>query len=117
MTIPFIPLNSIGARQKIGMPNQLGNIILGWLMLGDEDNISGIYKQRRFNGKLRQLRHDFYPYPISRTTIQQNNRSKFAMAVSAWQGLANSNKAEYNKRAIGRRMFGYHLFIKEYMKS
>jgi hypothetical protein len=34
--------------------------------------------------------------------------------VFSWQGLTNEEKIAYNKKAIGKNMSGYNLFIKEY---
>lgn len=112
---PIGNLKSIESRQKIGKPNQYGGGIYGDSLYGDESEIAGLYRVRHYNGKKYREKMQFYPYVITHTAGQDVNRSKFADAVSAWQALTGEQKAVYNKRAIGRRMFGYHLFLREFM--
>ena len=94
----------VDIRKKLGKPNVF-----------DPLGIYGIYRIRNYGGKKYRERLDFYDYVITHTETQQNNRSKFADAVFAWQGLAPAEKARYNKRAVGRHYYGYQLFIREYM--
>lgn len=76
---------------------------------------SGIYQMRRHAGGRTCTRIDFYDYVITHTEPQQTNREKFAAGVAAWQALTAEQKIPYNKRAIGKHMSGYNLFISEYM--
>jgi hypothetical protein len=112
---PIKNLRSIESRQKIGLPNFLGGIICGWSEMGDDNEISGLYRVRHYNGKKHKEKMSFYPYVITHTEQQDVNRSKFKNAVISWQALTSEQKAIYNKRAVGRHMFGYHLFLREYM--
>ena len=50
-----------------------------------------------------------------RTEKQMENRSKFSLAVEAWQSLPESEKDKYRYRARRRKYYGYNLFISEYM--
>jgi hypothetical protein len=52
-----------------------------------------------------------------RTEIQQKNRVNFADAVKLWQRLTDTEKAEYNRMAIGKPLSGYNLFISMKMKN
>lgn len=112
---PIKTIRSIEARQKIGRPCAYGRQIFGWSRYGYFSEVAGIYRVRTYQGKKYKEKMNFYPYVITHTEQQNVNRSKFANAVSAWQALTSESKAVYNKRAIGRHLFGYHLFIKEYM--
>lgn len=110
-------LKSIESRQKFGDPNQCGFSICGWSLCGSFNDVAGLYRVRHYNGKKYREKMAFYPYVITHSETQTVNRAKFASAVSAWQILPAETKAEYKKRAIGRHMFGYHLFLREYMLS
>lgn len=103
------------ARQKIGKPNGLGEIILGWSELGDSNDFSGIYSSVVVDGYRYQRFFPFYDYIITHTPGQNALRGKFRNAVTAWQALGSTDKALYKKRAIGRHMSGYNLFLREYM--
>ena len=65
-------------------------------------------------GKISTRRH-FYNYNTDCTPARRARRLKFAAAVVAWKILTPEQKALYNKRAVGRHMSGYNLFIKEFM--
>jgi hypothetical protein len=114
---PLNPLRSAIGSQKIGLPNMYGTCFFAWSEYGDDFDVSGIYRVARIGGRKTQQRMEFYSYVITHTAPQNARRAKFSDAVSAWQALASDIKAKYNKRAIGRHFFGYHLFIKEYMRS
>jgi len=51
------------------------------------------------------------------TEKQQAHRKKYGEGVEAWRNLTNEEKDVYNKRAVGRKMSGVNLFMKEYLKS
>lgn len=114
---PLKNLYSIEARQKIGKPNQYGESIYAWSLYGDENIFAGIYWILRVDGFLLKKRVPFYDYKITHTTAQTTQRTKLKNAVIAWQALTIEQKKAYNKRAVGRHYFGYHLFISEYMKT
>lgn len=112
---PFACLLSCVARQKFGKPNGLGGSFLGWTDLGDDNQFAGIYSSLVIDGQRHQRFFPFYEYVITHTPAQNALRSKFAVAISAWQALGSTEKEKYKKRAIGRHMSGYNLFIREYM--
>lgn len=111
------PLNSFDDRQKFGKPNQLGQIFLGFSKLGEENDLAGFYRVRHIGGRRIRERLLWYEPTNPQTPAQQANRSTFADAVSSWQGLTNEQKAVYNTRAVKKKYFGYHLYIREYMLS
>jgi len=41
----------------------------------------------------------------------------FVAAVAAWQVLHVVEKQEYNRKAFGKHMSGYNLFLRYYLKS
>ena len=112
---PFKRLLSGVARQKFGKPDFFGTSIFGWSEFGDDNEFAGIYSSLVVDGKRHQRFFPFYDYIITHTTLQNAQRSKFHNAVVAWQALGSTSRAEYKKRAIGRHMSGYNLFIREYM--
>ena len=119
---------SIWAKKKALRFNQLGTFQMGHSWLGDEDYyfpvpgkasilISGIYRTDNVTGETKNYREPYYITRNPRTEPQQNWRQIFADAVTAWQALTNEQKVVYNKKAIGKRMSGYNLFLREYLKS
>lgn len=112
---PIARLRSIHSQKKIGYRVGYGGSEYGVTAFGVPVAFAGIYRVRRYNGKVYHEKMDFYPYIITHTDPQNVNRGKFAEAVSAWQALTAEQKAVYNKRAVGRHLFGYHLFLRECM--
>jgi hypothetical protein len=78
---------------------------------------TGIYKSWRRYGKLTEWYTALYVPYNPQTVPQQSNRSKFALAVSAWEDLTFEQKKVYNERAKNMLMYGRNLFIREYMLS
>lgn len=112
---PIGRLRSIRASKKIGERVGYGGADYGVTAFGTPVDFAGIYRVRHYNGKVYHEKMDFFVQPITHTVPQDANRTKFAGAVSAWQALTAEQKAVYNKRAVGRHYFGYHLFLREYM--
>ena len=52
-----------------------------------------------------------------RTECQQKGRMSFADAVHLWQNLEPYRKAQWNGKALIRRISGYNLFISEHLKA
>lgn len=102
----------------LGVPmEEFGASIYGDLEFGDYILLSGIYAHRRTKSNRGTIRMHYYR-PKNPHTIPQNNvRDKFAAAVLAWQNLTISQKAVYNKKAVGRHQSGYNLKIAEFMSS
>lgn len=113
---PIKNLKSIVSRKQFAQKNGYGGETYGSFDYGFYNLASGIYRVRRYNGKVYKEKMEFYQYVVTNTASQIAGRSKFASAVHAWQGLADSIQQGYNKRAIGRHMLGFNLFISEYMK-
>jgi hypothetical protein len=86
---------------KPGLPDPLG--------------IHGVYRVWHRWGKPQNFKEKFYVPYNPQTPLQQANRAKLADAVLAWQCLTSEEKSAYNKRARGRHMSGYNLFIRNFM--
>jgi hypothetical protein len=70
-----------------------------------------------YNVKGRQYVRSYAVPSNPRTAVQQKNRTLFAHAVKAWQGLSPEQKNIYNRKAAGRPFTGYNLFISMAMKG
>jgi len=130
---------SIWAKKRFGLFNQYGTSQFGFSAYGEEDIcwgktffgyaeygivdygdgliLSGIYRTDNVTGETKNYREPYYITKNPRTDLQQANRQKYADSILAWRGLTDEQKNQYNKRAIGKRMSGYNLFQKEYLKS
>lgn len=116
------------AKKRIGVPRHYGRAILGFSHFGDDDIkielasgktqiVSGIYQVRTRYGRRVQTIEAYRTGGNSHTEAQQSNRLKFAAAVAAWQDLTTEDKQVYNIRSQRLHLFGYSLFLREYMKS
>ena len=96
---------------------EFGNTTLGVDKFANILLLSGIYQTGKASGTTKVYRLPFCIVKNPRTVPQQANRQKMADAVAAWQLLTNEQKQVYNKRAVGKKLFGYQLFLKEYLLS
>lgn len=96
---------------------QLGDFRLGVDKLGDLILLSGIYRTGSVAGRTRYYRDPYYIIKNPRTPAQQTNRGKYAAGVTGWQGLTDPQKEVYNQRAIGKKMSGYNLYLREFLLS
>ncbi len=55
--------------------------------------------------------------PQPRTGKQQGWKAYFYDAVKNWQTFNDSTKAVYNKEAIPYRVYGYHRYLKHFLKA
>lgn len=113
---PISELKSISGSQKIGKPNNYGEVVYAWSQYGDNNPVSGIWRIQHKNGKRYTQRMAFFDNRITHTIPQNARRTKFASAVSAWQAFTLDEKKVYNIKARGLNMYGYQLFISKYMK-
>jgi len=109
--------SNYGAEDIFLFFTEFGNTTLGVDKFANILLLSGIYRTDNVTGATKFYREPFYITKNPRTVPQQANRAKLGPAVSAWQALTNEQKEVYNKRAIGKRFFGYQLFLKEYLLS
>jgi len=78
---------------------------------------NGIYQMRMTRKGKIPIKMKFYVPTNPRTTLQQENRQKFADAMTAWGALTSGEKLVYIKRAKTRQMKGWGLFIREYYQA
>jgi len=84
---------------------------------GDLIVMTGIFRRDNVTGEVKYYREPYYVPKNPRTETQQTQREKLANGVLAWQALTDEEKNQYNKKAIGKGMSGYNLFLKEYLLS
>ncbi len=130
--MPFVkyPQQILGMKiqKRLGKPNQCGWIIPGWSEMGDDNEFTGQYAQRRprkGNGLLSPIvfgtpeNFRMRPYWPSQPFSEKRNaqQEKFHQAVHSWQALTKAEEDVYNKIAnkYGRR--GYNYFISKTIKS
>jgi hypothetical protein len=91
-------------RRALGPPAQYG--VDPWV---------GIWKKydSRYGGA--NVRTKFYTPTQTWTQKKQDNWDKFGAGVLAWQVLTQEEKEEWNFKARGLEMYGFNLFLREYM--
>lgn len=110
-----IPCLSISGR--FGVPNELGEHILGWTQLGDQNNFAGDYQRRK--GK----KHTIYvrcrrDWPKqSKIGKWQANHDNFANGVTAWRALSPSEQMYYNQLKYPHAQTGFTRFMSQYLKT
>jgi hypothetical protein len=84
---------------------------------GDSDpyNVLGIYRRRPGPKGVKIVRMDFYDPGPPTHPGQITAQEKFAAGVLAWQGLTQSEKNVYNERVKDLEMYGFNLFLREWM--
>lgn len=130
---------ALDIRKKLGIATQYGKKRYAQVRYGEEEILFGfnVYGQRTYgdfkypgvkpfygiyqrrkgiNGHI-TVKEKFYIPSNPKTVLQQANRSKFADAVTFWQGLTSTQEAEYNKRVAHKNLSGYNLCIQEYLSS
>jgi len=77
----------------------------------------GVYRMKPGKRGRVLVKSDFYrqlkPYTPTQIAVQNN----FKFAVAAWNSLTPAEKAVYNARAVKKPLYGYNIFLKEYMAS
>ncbi len=94
-----------------------GKAVFGGVFFGDVLEFSGIYHVDHDAEGRFLLRTNYVITKNPRSIPQQAHRHKYGQAVGAWRLLTSEQKAVYNKNAVGHRMTGCNLFIKEFMLS
>jgi len=120
---PFWITHSNAIRKKIGSDTgRFGLMHFGVYEFGAENEIgkdvTGVYQMRKCVEGPRPVKMRFQ---ITReetpTPARVANWNKFRDAMSAWQDLTDEQKSVYNNRAKLLLMFGFNLYIREYMLS
>lgn len=138
---PVDELKSISIRRRFGKNHEYGCGVYGFSDYGDLQPAGGIYRiqpvpTRKDFGKVaqygcgvyggisfgevlltdrRNIKERYY-IPLQTMTPEKiASQTAFRSAILAWQALTPEQKAVYNKRAESRPMFGYNLFVREFM--
>lgn len=107
----------IKVRKKLTGSSAYGVRGYGAFYYGAGAQFHGIYRVRHRWGKVIQEKMPFYWPTNPQLPAQQAWRGIFTDAVAGWQGLTDEQKEVYNKKAVGKRMSGYNLFLSEYLFS
>jgi len=113
----MLGFSNYGAEEILFNPTLYGKADFGKSFFGARLCLSGIYKKHGTSLTKQFHRIDYYITKNPRSIPQQANRQKYADGVLAWQNLTEPEKIAYNKSAIGKRMSGYNLFLKQYLLS
>ena len=121
-TPPFITHTST-IRKRLGKDTgRFGLMHFGIYEYGAQNEIglahTGVYQMRKCSEGIIPVKMRFQ---ITReetpTAPRVANWTKFATGVAAWQALTTEQKSVYNERAKSLLMFGFNLFMREYMLS
>lgn len=113
----FPPAYFDQARGLYGFTGIFGRARIGGIGLGHDNEVAGIQKIYRHRTGLVNFRYPFYMQWAPRTVNQQAAAGTFAAGMTAWAGLTQEQKDEYNLKAKNLRMHGVNLFMREWMFS
>lgn len=97
--------------------NEYGIPQYGRHIYGTDDKRWGIYQRRKENGQIFYVRERFYTPTNPQTGPQQAWRTTFKNGAIAWQALTPTEKEKYNKKALKYGIYGYNLFMKNWLKT
>ncbi|MFA5360330.1 MAG: hypothetical protein WC349_05275 [Patescibacteria group bacterium] len=119
---PMIPFVSRICKKLGNDTGRFGLFHIGNYEYGSENEIGfdfhGVYKMQHCKEGYIPVKTKFRV--TNKKTITPAyiaSQNKFAGAIPAWRALTAEQKAVYNNRAKRKLMYGYNLFIKEYMLS
>jgi len=98
-------------RNEYGIPQ------LGWRVYGTDDKRWGIWQKRHRLGKIIHVLEKFYIPSNPQSGPQQAWRAVFANGMTAWGNLTTEQKEIYNKKASKLGLFGFNLFMRNYLNS
>jgi len=104
-------------RKKYGTPNGLGDTWLGISRFGLLNPYAGIFRTKPTKSGQIVVRNKFYQQFAPRTAGQIAASQTFANAMTAWGGLTDDQKNQYNIDARKIRIEGVNLFVRQYMLS
>lgn len=99
------------------MRNEYGRNVFGREFYADVILLSGIYQTYNVDGKTRYYREKYYIPKNPAHFPQYSSRSNMAAAVALYKALTPEQKAVYYEAAKGKKLSGYNLFLREYLKS
>lgn len=130
---------SIRPHKRFGRPHSFGRGIFGRSIFGDNDIfvsntsfgacrfgaseyadlilLSGIYRKNGPHGGNYFNRLNYQNPKNPRTILQQAQRQKVTDGVPSWKLLTDEQKLDLDKRAQGKHMTGFNLYLREYLLS
>ena len=79
--------------------------------------LPGVYKLWRRYGKVTNWRCNFWEQPYPGSPKQVAWQSIYREAIAAWNALTTDQKSVYAKKAYGKHLNGYNLFVKEFLTT
>lgn len=110
-------LLSVKTQKSFGLPNGLGFITCGVSVLGDENEMAGIYREMLIKGKKVIVRERHYVPTNNKKENQQIWRAYFASVLLSWQNLSESEKHIWNKKSFPAHMSGYNRYLGYHLKA
>jgi hypothetical protein len=107
----------VRVKKKLGVPLEYGDRWYGKFQYGYFTPLWGIYQMRKRERGSIIVREKFYQPANQNQPAKVARQLIFAAAIAAWQGLTGEQKASYNLKAKGKHMFGYQVYLKEYLLS
>jgi len=109
--------SEFGAEDEFLILSEFGNNTLGVSQMGDMIPLSGIYQTRKTAKGIAYYRSTYFVPRNPRTEAQQSWRQVFQEGAQQWQLLSDEQKKVWNEKAIGKNLYGYNLFMEEYLQS
>jgi len=114
---PLVDFLSLEMRKRYSTPCGLGEQILAFSLLGDDNIMAGVYQKRpRKTGQIFVRMRYILPND-PRSPLQIARRNNMKNAVIAWQALTLPEKNVYNKMKSPIRMTGFNRYIRLYLKG
>jgi len=108
--------SQFGAEDIFLEINEFGNTTFGVGRYGNIFLLSGVYQRFKIADELKIFRYPFNLPKNPRTEDQQNWRQVFQEGAEQWQLLSDEQKKIWNEKAIGKNLYGYNLFLSDYLK-
>ena len=96
---------------------EFGKIVFGDCEFGSLRQLSGIFQTKETDGKLTDYRRRHFISKNPRTEDQQNWRQVFQDGVGEWNLLSDAQKKVWNDKALDLELYGFNLFMKDYLLS
>lgn len=109
-------LGTFEVRGALGKPNSLGDMLLGWTELGDQNPFSGIYQIRPRAKRSIQVRMRTFGQINPKTEAQQAWRAYFATVRLIWGSMSSDLQSLYQKSQKPTAMSAWNRFARVYMR-
>lgn len=119
---PIIPFVGRITKKLGNDTGRIGTFHAGNYQYGSDNEIGfdlhGVYQTRKcIEGKIPVKMRFRKNYKRTYTPALIAHFAKFKSGSIAWKALTDEQRAVYNEKAKIKKVYGYNLFIKEFMKS